>query len=55
MSSAGGEDFYWMVTEFYKVNRVPGCRICAYDECDSLGEVNDNDDESNDDDSEPIG
>ncbi len=37
MSSAGGEDFYWMVSEFYKSNPVPGFRICACDECESLG------------------
>ncbi len=41
MSSAGGEDFYWMVTEFYKSNPVPGFRICAHDECESLGEISD--------------
>ena len=47
MSSAGGEDFYWMVSEFYKNNPVPGFRICAHDECDSLGDMSD-EDESND-------
>ena len=31
MSSAGGEDFYWMVTKFHKNDQVPGFRICAHD------------------------
>ena len=41
MSSAGGEDFYWMVTEFYKNNPVQGFRICGQDECESLGDISD--------------
>ena len=48
MSVAGGEDFYWMVSEFYKNNPVPGLRICAHDECDSLGDLGD-EEESNED------
>ena len=47
MSSAGGENFYWMVSHFYKNNPVPGFRICTHDECDSLGDMSDKD-ESND-------
>ena len=41
MSSAGGEDFYWMVTEFHKSNPVQGFRICGQDECESLGDISD--------------
>ena len=41
MSSAGGEDFYWMVSKLYKNNPVPGFRICAHDECDSLRDLSD--------------
>ena len=48
MSSAGGEDFYWMVIEFYKNNPMPGFRICAHDECDSLGDLSDEEDSNED-------
>ena len=33
-------DFYYMATEFYKANPVPGFRVCER-ECDSLGSVKD--------------
>ena len=41
MTSTGGEDFYWMVSKFYKNNSVPGFRICAHDECCSLRDLSD--------------
>jgi hypothetical protein len=34
-------DFYYMVTEFYKANPVPGFWVCEKGECDSLGSVSD--------------
>ena len=52
MSSVGGENFYWMVSKFYKNNPVPGFRICVRDECDSLGELSDEDEEPKEDNSD---
>ena len=44
-------DFYYMVTEFYKANPVPGFRVCEKGECDSIGsvedEISDGEEESN--------
>ena len=44
-------DFYYVVTEFYKANPVPGFRGCEKGECESLGSVEDDisnsEDESN--------
>ncbi len=48
MSSAGGEDFNWMVNEFYKNSLVPGFRMCAHDECDSLGELSEEEEPNED-------
>ena len=32
-----GDDFYRMVSKFYKSNLMSGFKICACDDCESLG------------------
>lgn len=39
MTRTGEDNFYWMVTEFYKNNPVPGLRICTQDECESMRDI----------------
>ena len=41
-------DFYYMVTEFYMANTVPGLRVCEKGECDSLGSSGDVEDAMSD-------
>ncbi len=48
MRSAGGRDFYTMRTEFYKSYPMPGFRICAHDECKSLGKLHDKKEDTDD-------
>ena len=45
-------DFYYMVTEFYKENPLPGLRVCEKGECDSLGSIGDVEDDISEDEEE---
>ena len=45
-------DFYYMVTEFYKENPLPGLRVCEKGECDSLGSIGGVEDDISEDDEE---
>ena len=37
-------DFFWMVSEYYKEQPMPGFRVCQEDECKSLGELSNGED-----------